>query len=384
METWKAYGDMMFSRVGGLSNDTKTIPTCSLEILASCHSLVFVDNKLGEDVEWVTVELKHPKSSNDASIGLFSPAQFKWIIKCMYPQFILLNVLYIKLGMELEEGTIAHALEKTKYEDSDMKWKELDPKYHFSCQFTAGTIAMNSADFIITSTFKSLLEGFNDRPGQYESHQAFTLPWLYRVVSGIYVFDPKFNIASPGVDQSVYFPYTKIEKRLTSPSDRATVKPNDPHQQFQSQLTNFFTFLSMQRVLHREVKLKDFDTVKDDECASRPVDDQLAGVIGGSGGMYIIPAVAQVFINHFILGMDPSNAVQSLQVYHKLIPNVVYYENWTVIDASRGNTDDDHTNQEQTIWRRNYLQISFGETAFLMLKFLPPTGYCKDGDYEHM
>ncbi|XP_071686167.1 glutathione hydrolase 3-like [Rutidosis leptorrhynchoides] len=61
--------------------------------------------------------------------------------------------------------------------------------------------------------------------------------------------------------------------------------------------------------------------------------EQLAGVIGGSGGMYIIPAVAQVFINHFILGMDPLNAVQSPRVYHKLIPNVVHYENWTVIDG---------------------------------------------------
>nr|GEU31987.1 sucrose synthase 7-like [Tanacetum cinerariifolium] len=118
-----------------------------------------------------------------------------------------------KLGTTL--GTIAHALEKTKYEDSDMKWKELDPKYHFSCQFTADTIAMNSADFIITSTFQEIA-GSKDRPGQYESHQAFTLPGLYRVVSGINVFDPKFNIASPGADQSVYFPYTETQKRLTS------------------------------------------------------------------------------------------------------------------------------------------------------------------------
>nr|GFB68205.1 glutathione hydrolase 3-like [Tanacetum cinerariifolium] len=62
-------------------------------------------------------------------------------------------------------------------------------------------------------------------------------------------------------------------------------------------------------------------------------DKQLAGVIGGSGGTYIIPAVAQVFINHFFLRMDPPNAVQSPRVYHKLIPNVVYYENWTVIDG---------------------------------------------------
>ncbi|MCI10436.1 sucrose synthase 6-like, partial [Trifolium medium] len=53
-------------------------------------------------------------------------------------------------------GTIAHALEKTKYEDSDVKWKELDPKYHFSCQFMADTIAMNASDFIITSTYQEI------------------------------------------------------------------------------------------------------------------------------------------------------------------------------------------------------------------------------------
>ncbi|PSS15547.1 Gamma-glutamyltranspeptidase [Actinidia chinensis var. chinensis] len=62
-------------------------------------------------------------------------------------------------------------------------------------------------------------------------------------------------------------------------------------------------------------------------------DNQLAGVIGGSGGIYIIPAVIQVFLNHFILGMEPLAAVQNPRVYHKLIPNVVLYENWTVIDG---------------------------------------------------
>ncbi|KAL2500984.1 Gamma-glutamyltranspeptidase 3 [Forsythia ovata] len=31
--------------------------------------------------------------------------------------------------------------------------------------------------------------------------------------------------------------------------------------------------------------------------------------------------------------MDPSAAVRSARVYHKLIPNVVSYENWTVIDG---------------------------------------------------
>lgn len=55
-----------------------------------------------------------------------------------------------------------------------------------------------------------------DRPGQYESHTAFTLPGIYRVVSGINIFDPKFNIASPGADQSVYFPYTEKQKRFAA------------------------------------------------------------------------------------------------------------------------------------------------------------------------
>lgn len=54
------------------------------------------------------------------------------------------------------QATIAHALEKSKYEDSDAKWKELDPKYHFSCQFTADLIAMNQTDFIITSTYQEI------------------------------------------------------------------------------------------------------------------------------------------------------------------------------------------------------------------------------------
>ena len=35
------------------------------------------------------------------------------------------------------------------------------------------------------------------------------------VGQGIDVFDPKFNIVSPGADPDVYFPYTQEEKRLT-------------------------------------------------------------------------------------------------------------------------------------------------------------------------
>ncbi|XP_010416141.1 PREDICTED: sucrose synthase 6 isoform X1 [Camelina sativa] len=125
---------------------------------------------------------------------------------------LVASLMATKLGVT--QGTIAHALEKTKYEDSDAKWKELDPKYHFSCQFTADLIAMNVTDFIITSTYQEIA-GSKDRPGQYESHTSFTMPGLCRVVSGIDVFDPKFNIAAPGADQSVYFPYTDKQKRFT-------------------------------------------------------------------------------------------------------------------------------------------------------------------------
>uniref|UniRef100_A0A7N0UWP0 Glutathione hydrolase n=1 Tax=Kalanchoe fedtschenkoi TaxID=63787 RepID=A0A7N0UWP0_KALFE len=61
--------------------------------------------------------------------------------------------------------------------------------------------------------------------------------------------------------------------------------------------------------------------------------NQLAGVLGGSGGLYITPAVIQVFLNHFVLGMRPVDAVHSARVYHQLVPNVVEYENWTLLDG---------------------------------------------------
>ncbi|BBH08175.1 sucrose synthase 4 [Prunus dulcis] len=126
---------------------------------------------------------------------------------------IVASLMAHKLGVT--QCTIAHALEKTKYPDSDLYWKKLDDKYHFSSQFTADLIAMNHTDFIITSTFQEIA-GSKDTVGQYESHTAFTLPGLYRVVHGIDVFDPKFNIVSPGADMSIYFPYSEKEKRLTS------------------------------------------------------------------------------------------------------------------------------------------------------------------------
>ncbi|CAN1341226.1 Sucrose synthase [Linum perenne] len=124
---------------------------------------------------------------------------------------IVATLLSHKLGVT--ECTIAHALEKTKYPESDIYWKKMDEKYHFSCQFTADLIAMNHADFIITSTFQEIA-GSKDTVGQYESHTSFTLPGLYRVVHGINVFDPKFNIVSPGADMSIYFSYAEEKRRL--------------------------------------------------------------------------------------------------------------------------------------------------------------------------
>ncbi|CAN6466000.1 unnamed protein product [Victoria cruziana] len=70
-------------------------------------------------------------------------------------------------------------------------------------------------------------------------------------------------------------------------------------------------------------------------------DNQLAGVIGGSGGMLIIPAVIQVFVNHFILSMGAEASVQKPRVYHKLVPNTVLYENWTLINGKHIELPDD-------------------------------------------
>jgi sucrose synthase len=115
--------------------------------------------------------------------------------------------------MDVTQCNIAHALEKTKYLNSDLHWEENDDEYHFSCQFTADVISMNAADFIIASTFQEIA-GTEDSLGQYESHGAFTMPGLYRVVHGIDVFDPKFNVVSPGADEQIYFPPSDDDRRL--------------------------------------------------------------------------------------------------------------------------------------------------------------------------
>lgn len=115
--------------------------------------------------------------------------------------------------LKVTQCNIAHALEKSKYLFSALYWKDNERNYRFSSQFTADLIAMNSADFIITSTYQEIA-GREDTPGQYESYQSFTMPDLFRVINGINVFDPKFNIVSPGADDRVFFPYTEKDNRL--------------------------------------------------------------------------------------------------------------------------------------------------------------------------
>ncbi len=123
---------------------------------------------------------------------------------------LVASVLAHRLGVT--QCNIAHALEKTKYLLSDLHWQDHEAEHHFAAQFTADLMAMNTADFIITSTYQEIA-GTPESVGQYESYSAFTLPRLYRVVSGINCFDPKFNIVSPGADPRVFFPYSQEAHR---------------------------------------------------------------------------------------------------------------------------------------------------------------------------
>ncbi|MBD0308253.1 MAG: sucrose synthase, partial [Microcoleus sp. T1-bin1] len=131
------------------------------------------------------------------------------------------NLVAFLLSRKLKttQCNIAHALEKSKYLLSNLYWQESEGKYHFSLQFTADIIAMNAANCIVTSTYQEIV-GQPDSVGQYESYKCFTMPDLYRVVNGIELFSPKFNVVPPGVNESVYFPYTRIEDRVQEDRDR--------------------------------------------------------------------------------------------------------------------------------------------------------------------
>ncbi len=108
---------------------------------------------------------------------------------------------------------IAHALEKSKYLYSALYWRDLESHYHFSLQFTADLIAINSANFLIASSYQEIA-GTEESVGQYESYKHFTMPGLYRVENGVEPKHTKFNIVSPGVNQNVFFPASQGEDRV--------------------------------------------------------------------------------------------------------------------------------------------------------------------------
>lgn len=121
--------------------------------------------------------------------------------------------------LQVTQCNIAHALEKSKHLFSNLYWQESEEKYHFSLQYTADLIAMNAANFIISSSYQEIV-GRPDSVGQYESYNCFTMPDLYHVVNGIELFSPKFNVVPPGVNQMIFFPYTKTENRVRGDRDR--------------------------------------------------------------------------------------------------------------------------------------------------------------------
>ncbi len=114
---------------------------------------------------------------------------------------------------KVTQGCIAHALEKSKYLYSALYWKDLEQYYHFSLQFTADLIAINSANFLITSSYQEIA-GTDKSMGQYESYKHFTMPGLYRVENGVNPKHTKFNIVSPGVNQKIFFPPSNKKDRV--------------------------------------------------------------------------------------------------------------------------------------------------------------------------
>ena len=61
-----------------------------------------------------------------------------------------------------------------------------------------------------------LVHGMDAGPPACEKHPNGRSETDRLGVQGINVFDPKFNIVSPGADLDIYFPYTDKERRLTA------------------------------------------------------------------------------------------------------------------------------------------------------------------------
>ena len=125
------------------------------------------------------------------------------------------NLVAYRLAEDLGTTHCAavHALEKTKYLLSDLYWADMEQDYRFSLQFTADLISYNSADFIISSSYREV-GGTNTEMGMFESYETFTMPGLYRVASGM---DPRLarhNIVPPSASEEFFFPYVDAGRRV--------------------------------------------------------------------------------------------------------------------------------------------------------------------------
>lgn len=112
-------------------------------------------------------------------------------------------------------GACIHALEKTKYLFSDLHWQDMEPEYNFSIHFTADLVSYNSADFIVSSSYREV-GGSPTEMGMIESYELFSMPGLYRVQSG---FDPRLarhNIVPPGASEEHFFPYHAHDRRVAA------------------------------------------------------------------------------------------------------------------------------------------------------------------------
>ncbi|MCA9246018.1 MAG: sucrose synthase [Planctomycetales bacterium] len=125
------------------------------------------------------------------------------------------NLVASRLADDLDTTHCAcvHALEKTKYLLSDMHWADMEKEYRFSMQFTADLIGYNSADFIISSSYREV-GGTPTEMGMIESYELFSMPGLYRVRSG---FNPRLarhNIVPPGASEEYFFSMHESSRRV--------------------------------------------------------------------------------------------------------------------------------------------------------------------------
>lgn len=176
--------------------------------------------------------------ANDAETELL--AQFKGNPNLIIGNYSDGNLVAFLLARRLKAThcNIAHSLEKPKHLFSNLYWQDLEAQYHFSAQYTADIIAMNAADFIVTSSYQEIV-GTPDTIGQYESYKCFTMPELYHVIDGVDLFSPKFNMVPPGINEKLFFPYSQIEERNNS--DRLRLNDllfNSEHPQIFGKLDN--------------------------------------------------------------------------------------------------------------------------------------------------